>query len=78
MSGYPADRRVKPTVGRPAALGSTTEIAQVLGIPEHTLEIWRSQGKGPKYLKVGRHVRYRWSDVNDWLATREVQNSRPA
>jgi excisionase family DNA binding protein len=60
---------------KPAVLGEPSEVAEILGVPVHTLDVWRSQGKGPDYLKVGRHVRYRWSAVNDWLATREVRNS---
>ncbi len=39
----------------------------LIGIPEKTLANWRSQGKGPKYLKVGRHVRYRMPDLDAWL-----------
>lgn len=41
--------------------------ADVLGVPEHTLAQWRSKGTGPEYVKVGRHVRYRWTVVNEWL-----------
>lgn len=49
-------------------LATTEEVAAFLrDVPKHTLEQWRSQGKGPTYVKVGRHVRYRWADVNAWL-----------
>jgi len=59
----------KDSVIKPEALATTSEVAAFLGgdFPPHTLEQWRSQGKGPKYFKVGRHVRYRWVDVNSWL-----------
>jgi excisionase family DNA binding protein len=57
---------------RPQPLAGSAEVAEVLGIPEKTLREWRSRGIGPEYLKVGRYVRYRWSAVNEWLATREV------
>ncbi len=30
--------------------------------------IWRSKRLGPVPLHLGRHVRYRLSDVDDWLA----------
>jgi predicted DNA-binding transcriptional regulator AlpA len=59
------------TVAKPEQLASTAEVANVLGIPGKTLVEWRSRGIGPDYLKVGRYVRYRWSAVNAWLATRE-------
>jgi hypothetical protein len=33
-----------------------------------TLEQWRWRRTGPKWSKVGRHVRYAWSDVEEWFA----------
>jgi len=35
------------------------------------LERWRVEGLGPAWLKVGRAVRYREGDVEQWLASRE-------
>ena len=67
-----AVRTAKPHVSaKPQALATGAEVAEVLGIPEKTLTEWRCRGTGPEYLKVGRYVRYRWSAVNSWLATRE-------
>lgn len=40
------------------------------GIPEKTLSDWRSRGIGPAFVKIGRHVRYRPTDVEKWLASR--------
>ena len=48
-------------------LGSPDEVAEHLGIPLRTLAQWRHEGTGPRYLRVGRHVRYRWADVEQWL-----------
>jgi len=31
-----------------------------------TLRNWRVRGEGPKFLKIGRLVRYRLSDVLAW------------
>jgi hypothetical protein len=53
-------------VGRPEGMATTKELAVHLQVPPHTLEQWRSQGKGPDYHKVGRHVRYEWRDVFRW------------
>ena len=50
-----------------AIYGSSEEVADELGIPVGTVYAWRYRGVGPKGLKVGRHVRYRWSDVEAWL-----------
>jgi predicted DNA-binding transcriptional regulator AlpA len=56
---------------RPQPLASAAEVAGILAIPEKTLAEWRSRGIGPEYLKIGRYVRYSWSAVNEWLATRQ-------
>lgn len=34
---------------------------------EQTLAAWRSQGRGPSYVKMGRRVLYRGADVLDWI-----------
>lgn len=38
-----------------------------------TLAAWRTQGRGPAYVKIGRRVFYRRSDVAAWLASRRVE-----
>lgn len=58
-----ADRR------RAAAYGSRREVAEHLDIPIATLERWAYIGKGPAFVKIGRHTRYRWADVDAWIAT---------
>jgi len=47
------------------------ETARYLGLAESTLNKWRCIGGGPKYLKMGKAVRYRVSDINDWLDANE-------
>lgn len=43
------------------------ELASRLKMSEGTLANWRSQGKGPKYLKLEDDtVRYRLLDVQEW------------
>lgn len=49
------------------ALGTPPDVAAYLGVPVPTLAQWRYLSKGPKWIKVGRHVRYRWSDVEAWI-----------
>ena len=46
---------------------SSREAAELLGIKPATLDIWRSQGKGPKYLKFGHAVRYAIDDVEAYI-----------
>ena len=42
------------------------ELADRYGLPVKTPAGWASKGTGPRYAKIGRHVRYRLSDVIDW------------
>lgn len=53
---------------------TTKEAAMWLGLKSNTLEVWRVYGKGPKFLKMGRAVRYRLEDLNAYLET-SVKNS---
>jgi len=39
------------------------ELAERWRISPRTLEQWRWQGRGPRYLKLGRRVLYRLSDI---------------
>jgi excisionase family DNA binding protein len=55
---------------------TVAELADYLGVPPATLYQWRHRGEGPRGFRVGRHLRYRWSDINDWIESR--LNSRPA
>lgn len=50
-----------------APLLSTNEIARLLAVPVTTLYTWRYKGIGPKAFKVGKHLRYRLTDVLTWL-----------
>jgi len=48
---------------------SEADAANILGIKRRTLQQWRHSKKGPTVTRVGeRMVRYRWSDLNAWLA----------
>ena len=49
---------------------SRGELADRLGLPVKTLARWASKGTGPLYARMGRHVRYRLSDVLEWEAAR--------
>ncbi|SFH38320.1 DNA binding domain-containing protein, excisionase family [Nitrosospira sp. Nsp14] len=50
---------------------STLEAASYLGLADNTLPVWRSTGRyDVPYIKVGRLVRYRKSDLDSFLARR--------
>ena len=46
---------------------SPEEVAKVLFTTEAGLSQLRYRGKGPKFIKVGHRVIYRWSDVYTYL-----------
>ena len=43
------------------------DLAEYLDIPKRTIYAWRYRGVGPVGFKIGGHVRYRKSDVEEWL-----------
>lgn len=43
------------------------DVCPKLKVSEATLKYWRATGRGPDFLRVGRHVRYRPSAVEAWL-----------
>lgn len=48
------------------------ELAEILNVTPQTVYLWTTGGKGPKALRVGRSIRFRRSDVNAWLDSREA------
>ena len=63
----PSTDKVTPIRGNDLTLVDTPQAAEILKINERTLTNWRSTGKSPRYIKCGRNVRYRLSDLMDWL-----------
>lgn len=50
-------------------LFSPKRAAKYLGVVENTLSVWRSTGRYDlPYIKVGRLVKYRLSDLQEFLA----------
>ena len=55
---------------------TVAEAAEYLGLAQSTLNKWRCVGGGPKYLKMGKAVRYRMIDIQKWLeANRHLHTS---
>ena len=48
------------------------QVAERLGLSVATLRAWRHRGKGPRYLRLGRSVRYLPSDVDDFVRASAV------
>lgn len=49
------------------SLLTVLEVAEYLAVPVRTIYAWRSRGEGPVGIRVGRHIRYRRSAVEDFL-----------
>lgn len=46
---------------------TVTELSEYLGIPVATLYDWRTEGVGPKAVRLGRALRYPVSWVRTWV-----------
>ncbi|MBO9377416.1 helix-turn-helix domain-containing protein [Sphingomonas histidinilytica] len=53
----------------------TEKAAEYLGLATNTLEKMRVHGTGPKFAKLGRAVRYRVADLEDYIAARVVSST---
>jgi predicted DNA-binding transcriptional regulator AlpA len=51
------------------------EAAMALRLSERTLEGMRVQGKGPRFVRCNRSIRYRQSDLDAWIASRVVHST---
>ncbi|GHJ22539.1 DNA-binding protein [Streptomyces albus] len=49
------------------ALACPKEVADYLGVPAPTLYQWKYRGIGPQVHKAGKHLCYRWVEVDAWL-----------
>jgi excisionase family DNA binding protein len=67
-SAWPRDFVVLSGLVEVMTLLHAVDVAELLGVPVGTLANWRASGKGPPYLQVGSHVRYRANDVDAWIA----------
>ena len=46
------------------------DLAEYLEVPVATVYAWRHRRQGPPGFRVGRHLRFRWSDVERWIDER--------
>ncbi len=57
----------------PDDLLTRSQAAEVLGVSSGTLAVWASTRRYPlPYIKIGRSVRYRRSDIQAWVESRTV------
>lgn len=55
-------------------LATPDEVAAYLRVQPQTLRLWASQNRGPAYVMVEGARRYRWPDVEQYLAERTVDH----
>lgn len=53
-------------------LMTAQQVARLLGISTETLRKWRAKRKCLPYVRVGRHIRYRATDVAAFVEQRTV------
>jgi hypothetical protein len=58
--------RLRDDIAPPAAVAAALETSI------SALAQMRYRGTGPKYTRIGNRVRYRWSDVEAYLADRTI------
>lgn len=56
---------------------TVSDLARLAAVPVGTVYRWNSDGTGPAYVRVGRHVRYRPADVEAWLDQHTITPSTP-
>ncbi|GMV70290.1 MAG: hypothetical protein AMXMBFR77_01290 [Phycisphaerales bacterium] len=56
----------------------TRQAAAYLGLSTQRLEIWRCRGGGPVYHKMDNAVRYKRSELDDFMAGLRVANTAEA
>lgn len=55
---------------RRTPLATPEEVAAYLQVSERTLEDWAYRNRGPRFTLAGQLRRYRWEDVERYLAER--------
>lgn len=62
-SSYPAINTLAPSDRR---VLNENELAQRWGVSPKTLQRWRSEGRGPRYLKLSKRVSYPLEAILDF------------
>lgn len=46
---------------------SPAQVSELTGIAKSTLADWRAQDRGPEFVRMGKAIRYRRSDIDAWI-----------
>ncbi|MDO8420690.1 MAG: helix-turn-helix domain-containing protein [Parvibaculum sp.] len=64
--------------GKPEPLLTEIQAAEFLNLSPRTLQAWRIKGGGPCFARLGRAVRYRQADLNQWLDAQTLAHTSAA
>jgi predicted DNA-binding transcriptional regulator AlpA len=62
----------------PDAALNEIQAAEFLGVSTRTLQAWRVSGRGPRYCKIGRAVRYQRRELVSFQETHTVSSTSEA
>ncbi|MFA6498007.1 MAG: helix-turn-helix domain-containing protein [Desulfurivibrionaceae bacterium] len=76
QSFLPFNKNYLPEI--PSSVFTTEQTAVFLQVQPATLEQWRWNGRGPRFVKIGRSCRYRLADLEAFLAERVFSSTTEA
>lgn len=53
------------------------DVSAEIQVPVRTLGQWRYERRGPRYHRLGKHVRYRRGDLDAWIASCDTGGTDP-
>ena len=71
------DRKMADAVSPSQNLLNERAVAHLVSMSVSSLRRWRRLGKGPRFIKLYRSVKYRADDVTAWLNERPVGGGEP-
>ena len=73
-SGETKEDRPRPkTLPKKDQYLTEKKVAELTGFSVKYLQKLRHRGEGPPYIKIGRSIRYKWSDVVKWMDSHRVE-----
>ena len=74
----PVPKPAKPEAERPKGhpVLREADAAKYIGFSRSFLRKGRLEGRGPAYLRLGRQIRYRIADLDQWLSTHRHGSER--
>lgn len=56
---------------------SVQDVARLLGVPVGAVRKWRVTGDGPRFAKLGKHLRTTPAELDRWVQSRMTASSGP-